>query len=80
VFRRTIQECSEAIAAEAGWNLEAAIREGAEWDQIDSWCRPALMAMSLGLTAQWRAWGIEPALVVRPQHGPRWPPRMSQAH
>jgi acyl transferase domain-containing protein/acyl-CoA synthetase (AMP-forming)/AMP-acid ligase II/acyl carrier protein len=63
VFRRAIQECSEAVGAEAGWNLETAIRDGAEWRDIDR-IQPALMAMGIAMTAQWRAWGIAPAVVI----------------
>ncbi|MGH7554436.1 MAG: type I polyketide synthase, partial [Longimicrobiales bacterium] len=63
VFRNVIRECAAAIREEAGWDLEAYILAGADWQGIDC-IQPALMAVSVALTAQWRHWGIQPAVVV----------------
>ncbi|MEO6081902.1 MAG: acyltransferase domain-containing protein [Umezawaea sp.] len=60
VFRRALLECAEAIRGEAGWWLP---------DRLDSLdgpaeLQPALWAFQVALAATWRAWGVEPDVVV----------------
>lgn len=63
VFRRAVDACRSAIRAERGWDLGEAIASGAVWDDIER-TQPALFAVSVGLTALLRHWGVEPAAVV----------------
>ena len=63
VFRRSIDQCAEAFRGEVDWDLAERVRTGASWQNIDQ-VQPALFAISLGLSALWRSWGIEPAVVV----------------
>ena len=63
VFRQALEECAAAIGAEAGWDLLETIRGRADWEQIDR-VQPALFALEVALTALWRHWGVESALVV----------------
>jgi acyl transferase domain-containing protein/NADPH:quinone reductase-like Zn-dependent oxidoreductase/NADP-dependent 3-hydroxy acid dehydrogenase YdfG len=65
-FRAAFDACDQAIMEETGWSLrERLLSESAEeyLQQIDV-IQPALFAMSLGLAAVWRHWGIEPDAVV----------------
>jgi acyl transferase domain-containing protein len=66
VFRRVFEECDAAIADETGWRLSSRLL-GEDADlhigSIDV-IQPALFTMSVALAAVWRAWGIEPDVVV----------------
>ncbi|MEV5506807.1 SDR family NAD(P)-dependent oxidoreductase, partial [Streptomyces orinoci] len=66
VFRRTLQECAEALKPHADWSLEDVLTS----DQDSSvWARPevtqpALAAVMISLAALWRSSGVEPGAVV----------------
>ena len=65
-FREAMEACEDAIAKEAGWSLLETLAgpdAEARLQQIDV-VQPALFAMGVGLTAHWRAWGVEPDAVV----------------
>lgn len=59
-FRRVLLECAEVIRAEAGWWLPD------RFDSLDGpgQLQPALWATQVALAATWRAWGIEPDVVI----------------
>ncbi|NMO16394.1 SDR family NAD(P)-dependent oxidoreductase [Pyxidicoccus fallax] len=66
VFREALEACDKAIQAEAGWSLLAELQAeeaASNLGRIDV-VQPALFAMSVALTALWRAWGVEPDAVV----------------
>ncbi|XXY49128.1 beta-ketoacyl synthase N-terminal-like domain-containing protein [Sorangium sp. So ce269] len=66
VFRRAIEDCDRAFRRHVDWSLIDQLT-----DTTDS-CRlaeidvvqPCLFAMSIGLAALWRAWGVEPDAIV----------------
>ncbi|HEX4420879.1 MAG TPA: SDR family NAD(P)-dependent oxidoreductase, partial [Kofleriaceae bacterium] len=65
-FAEAVAACDRAIQAEAGFSVLAELRaEEAEsqLERIDV-VQPVLFAMSVGLAAVWRSWGIEPDAVV----------------
>ena len=64
-FRRALERCDHAIAAQAGWSLLEKLQatEAAGLERIDI-VQPALFAIQVALAEQWRAWGIEPVAVV----------------
>jgi myxalamid-type polyketide synthase MxaE and MxaD len=66
VFRQAIEDCDAAFRAFTEWSLVNELRaeESASLlDRIDV-VQPTLFAMSVGLAALWRAWGMEPDAVV----------------
>jgi acyl transferase domain-containing protein/acyl-CoA synthetase (AMP-forming)/AMP-acid ligase II len=65
-FRDALERCDAATSQEAGWSLLEALAgpdSEARLQQIDV-VQPALFAFGVGLTAHWRAWGVEPDAVV----------------
>ncbi|MFE3755211.1 type I polyketide synthase [Nocardia tengchongensis] len=62
-FRHALVRCDEAIRAEAGWSVLERIGDGAELDGIDV-VQPTLWAVEIALAETWRAWGVEPDLVI----------------
>ncbi|MEO1337936.1 MAG: acyltransferase domain-containing protein, partial [Myxococcota bacterium] len=67
-FRKTIEACDAALAPHVGWSVQSVLRgiDGPDVPPIDrvDVVQPALFAMSLGLAAAWKAWGIRPDAVV----------------
>ena len=63
VFRAIIAACDRAIADEAGWSLLATLADGVDLERIDR-VQPALFAVEVALAGLWRAWGVEPDVVV----------------
>ncbi|MEL7371610.1 MAG: type I polyketide synthase, partial [Myxococcota bacterium] len=67
-FRKTIEACDAALAPHVGWSVQSVLRgiDGSDVPPIDrvDVVQPALFAMSLGLAAAWKAWGIRPDAVV----------------
>ncbi|HEX8537541.1 MAG TPA: type I polyketide synthase, partial [Cystobacter sp.] len=66
VFREALEQCDAAIREEAGWSLLeelAASGEQSRLGRIDI-VQPALFAMSVGLAALWKHWGVEPEAVI----------------
>ncbi len=71
VFRRQMDACGEALAPHLDWSLEEVLRgvDGApSLDRIDV-VQPALFAMMVSLAELWRAWGVEPGVVVGHSQG-----------
>jgi acyl transferase domain-containing protein/NADPH:quinone reductase-like Zn-dependent oxidoreductase/NAD(P)-dependent dehydrogenase (short-subunit alcohol dehydrogenase family)/acyl carrier protein len=62
-FREAVGECAAAIRRTAGWDLLDLLQGEEALNEIDR-LQPALFAISVGLAALWRSWGVEPAMVV----------------
>ncbi|MDO0938934.1 beta-ketoacyl synthase N-terminal-like domain-containing protein [Streptomyces sp. DG2A-72] len=71
VFRATLERCAEIIGDETdGWSLLEALRgEETQWLKRTAYVQPALWAMSAALADHWRAWGIEPDMVLGQSQG-----------
>ncbi|MCM3904759.1 MAG: type I polyketide synthase [Pyrinomonadaceae bacterium] len=67
-FRSTIEQCDQLLRAYSDWSLidELLADQASRPSRLDQTeiAQPALFALQLALTAQWRAWGIEPAAVI----------------
>ncbi|MFG2825496.1 amino acid adenylation domain-containing protein [Kitasatospora sp. NPDC048365] len=67
VVRETLDRCEHAHRAATGEPglLSALLADGGTDEPLPtSLGQPALVALQLALTEQWRAWGVEPALVL----------------
>ncbi|HVH47169.1 MAG TPA: acyltransferase domain-containing protein, partial [Labilithrix sp.] len=66
VFRRVLARCSDQIQRRLGWSLLDALFVRPERSRLDGIAQgfPATVALEIALAAQWRAWGIEPSVVV----------------
>jgi acyl transferase domain-containing protein/acyl carrier protein len=65
-FRDALTACAELIERHAGWSpLPLMVGDGND-PRIDQteFTQPCLFAMHYALVAMWRAWGVEPAMVV----------------
>jgi acyl transferase domain-containing protein len=62
-FREAIADCDVALRPYLGRSLLVQLEQGAPLREIDL-VQPVLFAMSVGLAALWRSWGVEPAAVV----------------
>jgi acyl transferase domain-containing protein/acyl carrier protein len=65
-FYNAIMSCDAAIKREAGWSVLDKLKMTNDTLQLQSVSiiQPLLFAVSLGLSAVWRAWGITPNAVV----------------
>ena len=66
VFREALQRCEAALKPYGDWSLMeqlAATEADSRLDDI-SVVQPVLFAIQVALTAQWKAWGVEPDAVV----------------
>lgn len=66
VFRQAIEECDAAFREFIDWSLIeqlGADEESSHLDRIDV-VQPMLFSLSVGLSALWRSWGIEPDAVI----------------
>ncbi|MFF3291588.1 SDR family NAD(P)-dependent oxidoreductase [Streptomyces sp. NPDC003023] len=77
VFREAVEECDAALLPWTGWSVlallaapESGLSDDAlpPFDRIDV-LQPALFTVMIGLAAQWRALGVEPAAVVGSSQG-----------
>lgn len=69
-FSEALDACDAVIREQAGWSLIDALRgDDPAWLQQTAKIQPALWAMGLALTAQWRSWGIEPDAVLGHSQG-----------
>ena len=64
VFRAALAECDHLARDLVGWSLlEEIAGPGAAVDRLDvGW--PVHFALQIALAALWRAWGVEPAVVI----------------
>jgi acyl transferase domain-containing protein/surfactin synthase thioesterase subunit/acyl carrier protein len=65
-FREALLACDRAIAAEAGFSVVAELTADEATSQLHrvDVIQPVLFAISVALAAVWRAWGVEPDVVV----------------
>ncbi len=66
VFRAVLTECDALIQARAGWSLLAELAAPAQRSHLNETdvTQPAIFAVQVGLAALWRAWGVEPSVIV----------------
>jgi acyl transferase domain-containing protein/acyl carrier protein len=67
VFRAAVRDCDAAIRVETGWSPLELLTGVQPLDGPDvgvERLQPALFTMQVALAAVWRAWGIEPDLVI----------------
>jgi acyl transferase domain-containing protein/acyl carrier protein len=66
VFRDAVNACAELVERAAGWSPLPFITGAANDGQIDqtAYTQPALFALQYALVVMWRAFGIEPAVVI----------------
>ncbi|EAU61906.1 oxidoreductase, zinc-binding dehydrogenase family, partial [Stigmatella aurantiaca DW4/3-1] len=66
VFRATLEQCGRLIQKHLGWSLMDELTAGPESSRLNhvevGW--PVSIAVQIGLTALWRAWGVEPSAVI----------------
>lgn len=72
-FAQAVAECDQEIQRQTGWSVLQVLSgdggEGAAWIERVEVVQPVLFAMSVGLSAQWRAAGVEPEAVVGHSQG-----------
>jgi acyl transferase domain-containing protein len=68
VFADSMRECDAAIKEELGWSLIDRLQAKEQLVDADV-VQPALWAMQTSLAAVWRAWGIEPDLLIGHSQG-----------
>ena len=66
VFRDALTTCAELVERHAGWSPRALIVGDAKDPRIDQteYTQPCLFTLHYALVCMWRAWGVEPAMVV----------------
>lgn len=66
VFRRAVEQCEARWRVHAGWSLLDEMLSSEDTSHMDEArvAQPAIFALQVGLTALWRAWGIEPDAIV----------------
>ncbi|MFF5859617.1 type I polyketide synthase [Streptomyces sp. NPDC012751] len=66
VFRAAVEECDEALRHRLGYSVIDTIHTMAQDAALTrtDLVQPALFALSVGLAARWRSWGVEPDAIV----------------
>jgi acyl transferase domain-containing protein/NADPH:quinone reductase-like Zn-dependent oxidoreductase/NADP-dependent 3-hydroxy acid dehydrogenase YdfG/acyl carrier protein len=66
VFRDALTACAELVERHAGWSPLPLIVGDAKDPRIDQteFTQPCLFTLQFALVTMWRAWGVEPAMVV----------------
>lgn len=66
VVRDVLDRCAEEISARAGWSLLEVLRRSEEENPFESTevTQPAVVAVQIALSRLWRAFGVEPDVVV----------------
>lgn len=66
LFRDALQEVDRIFHPLAGWSLIEALLADEAASQINQTriAQPAIFGVQVGLTAVWRAWGVEPTAIV----------------
>ncbi|WP_156213349.1 type I polyketide synthase, partial [Lentzea aerocolonigenes] len=63
-FRAALDECDTAVREEAGWSVVDVLTGVEPWRDTMDVIQPLLWAVQVALAAHWRAWGVEPDIVV----------------
>ena len=65
-FRAALERCDRELSPYTGWSLLDELGRDEPGDHFDDviLVQPILFAVQVALAAQWRAWGIEPDVVV----------------
>jgi natural product biosynthesis luciferase-like monooxygenase protein len=64
LFRRTLDACDALLRSHLGIALPSLLfDEGAPLDRTQ-YAQPALLALGYSLFVQWRAWGVEPSVLI----------------
>ncbi len=66
VFRDALTRCSDLVEQHAGWSplpLLVGTDNDSQIDQTE-YTQPCLFTLQYALVSMWRAWGIEPAMVI----------------
>ena len=72
VFRQALDRCAAVLENELERPLLSVMfGEGSDGALLDetAFAQPALFSLGYALSEQWRAWGVEPQIVARPQRG-----------
>ncbi|WP_062209152.1 acyltransferase domain-containing protein [Streptomyces sp. NBRC 109706] len=65
VFRATMERCDEAVGAETGWSVIERLGDGTDLvAESVAVVHPVLWAIQVSLAETWRAWGVEPDVVL----------------
>ncbi len=66
IYRQAIEEFEVPFRKVAGWSIIDALQADEAESQIDRTLitQPAIFALQVGLVSRWRAWGVEPAIVL----------------
>lgn len=65
VFRQTVEEIDRHFVKLAGWSIaDELTRSEKDFRGSSLYQVPCLFALQAGLAARWRAWGIEPSMVI----------------
>ncbi len=65
-FAATVEEFDSLYRSHSGWSIKDELLKGEADSRINRtlYTQPGLFALQIGLVARWRAWGIEPDLVI----------------
>jgi polyketide synthase 2 len=66
VFAAAVDEFDGLYTQHSGWSIKEELLKGEAESRINRtlYTQPGLFALQIGLVARWRAWGIEPELVI----------------
>lgn len=66
IFRQTLERCDVLFQPLAGWSLIEELQRDETTSRLASteFGQPAIFAIQVGLTALWRAWGVEPEAII----------------
>lgn len=66
VFAAVVEEFDALYKKHSGWSIREELLKGKADSQINRtlYTQPGLFALQIGLVARWRAWGIEPDMVI----------------
>ncbi|GAA2910335.1 hypothetical protein GCM10020221_02830 [Streptomyces thioluteus] len=64
-FSASLMRCDEAVRAETGWSVIDRLTDGTDLvDETVAIVHPVLWAVQVSLAETWRAWGVEPDVVL----------------
>ncbi|MGE0658874.1 MAG: SDR family NAD(P)-dependent oxidoreductase [Reyranellaceae bacterium] len=66
VFAAVVDEFDALYKEQSGWSIKEELLKGKADSQINRtlYTQPGLFVLQIGLVARWRAWGIEPDMVI----------------